>query len=65
MRGGSIIHEERVEFEPSALAYSSSATHLAVGDANAHMLRIYHVQVVTYTPYQLSRIVVPLITHIS
>jgi hypothetical protein len=45
MRGGSIVHEERVEYEPSSLAYSSVATHLAVGDAKANMLRIYLVQV--------------------
>lgn len=44
MRGGSIIHEEKVEFEPSSLAYSSAASHLAVGDAKGHLLRIYHVQ---------------------
>ena len=45
MRGGSIVHEERVEFEPSSLAYSSAVSHLAVGDAKANLLRIYHVQV--------------------
>ncbi len=45
MRGGSIVHEERVEYELSSLAYSSAATHLAVGDAKANLLRIYLVQV--------------------
>ena len=44
MRGGSVISEEKVEYEPSSLAYSSAAIHLAVGDAKANLLRIYHVQ---------------------
>ncbi len=30
MRGGSIVHEERIEYVPSSLAYISAATHLAV-----------------------------------
>jgi len=41
MRGGSILCEESVEFEPSSLAYSTNHNHLAVGEANGHLLRIY------------------------
>jgi WD40 repeat protein len=41
MRGGTIIHEESVEFEPSAVAYSTQHNHLAVGEAGGNTLRIY------------------------
>ena len=30
MRGGEIIHEESVEFEPSSIAFSPNVNHLAV-----------------------------------
>jgi len=44
MRGGEIIHEESVEFEPSSIAFSPNVNHLAVGEANGHLLRIYSSQ---------------------
>jgi len=43
-RGGAIIHEENVEFEPSSVAYSTANHHLAVGEAGGNKLRIYLVQ---------------------
>ena len=39
------MFEEKVEFEPSSVNYSTSLAHLAVGEAGGNLLRIYSVQV--------------------
>ncbi|XP_023329890.1 actin-interacting protein 1 [Eurytemora carolleeae] len=43
-RGGNLMFEEKVEFEPSSVNYSTSLAHLAVGEAGGNLLRIYSVQ---------------------
>ena len=39
------MFEEKVEYEPSAVSYSTSLAQLAVGEAGGNLLRIYSVQV--------------------
>ena len=44
-RGGAIVAELPVEFEPSAIAFSTAHNQLAVGEAGGHLIRIYSTQV--------------------
>jgi len=43
MRGGAVVHEEKVEYEPSCCSYSTIHSHIAVGEAGGNLLRIYNV----------------------
>jgi WD40 repeat protein len=43
-RGGNLMYEEKVEFEPSSVSYCTSLAHIAVGEAAGNILRIYSVQ---------------------
>jgi len=43
-RGGAIVAELPVEFEPSAIAFSTAHNQLAVGEAGGHLIRIYSTQ---------------------
>jgi len=41
IKGGAVILEEKVEFEPTRLTYSSQLSHLAVGDSSSSTVRVY------------------------
>jgi len=43
MRGGLVVHEEKVEYEPSSCSYSTVHNHVCVGEAGGNMLRVYNV----------------------
>jgi WD40 repeat protein len=43
MRGGAVVHEEKVEYEPSCCSYSTANNSIAVGEAGGNTVRIYNV----------------------
>jgi len=44
IKGGSVLSETPVEFEPTCCSYSGTHQHLAVGEAGGNLLRIYSTQ---------------------